>query len=171
MNPPRVYTCSPSWTPLPPPSPSHPSGSSQCTSPEHPVSRVKPGLAICFIYDNMHVSMPFSQIVPPSPSPTESKRLLYTSVSLWLSPATFSNSAALMAKLSFPLSTVIFFYDVLNFRQSNFHLWQNLAWFPQTSSFSKRRRCRRVGLLRAGWAVVYHLHRRLPLNMRPECSY
>ena len=70
----------------------------------------------------MHVSMQFSQIVPPSPSPTESKRLLYTSVSLWLSPATFSNSAALMAKLSFPLSTVIFFYDVLNFRQSNFHL-------------------------------------------------
>ena len=27
--------CSPSWSPLPPPSPSHPSGSSQCTSPEH----------------------------------------------------------------------------------------------------------------------------------------
>ena len=31
MNPPRVYTCSPSGTPLPPPSPYHPSGSSQCT--------------------------------------------------------------------------------------------------------------------------------------------
>ena len=28
MNPPRVYTCSPSWTPFPPPSPPHPSGSS-----------------------------------------------------------------------------------------------------------------------------------------------
>ena len=28
MNPPWVYMCSPSWTPLPPPSPSHPSGSS-----------------------------------------------------------------------------------------------------------------------------------------------
>ena len=27
--------CSPSWYPLPPPSSSHPSGSSQCTSPEH----------------------------------------------------------------------------------------------------------------------------------------
>ena len=35
MNQPWVYTCSPSRSPLPPPSPSHPSGSSQCTSPEH----------------------------------------------------------------------------------------------------------------------------------------
>ena len=33
MNLPQVYTCSQSWTPLPPPSPYHPSGSSQCTSP------------------------------------------------------------------------------------------------------------------------------------------
>ena len=85
MNPPRVYTCSPSWTPLLPPTPSQPSGSSQCTSPEHPVSCIKPGLEIRFIYDIIHVSMPFSQIIPPFPSPTESKRLLYTSVSLLLS--------------------------------------------------------------------------------------
>ena len=33
MNLPQVYMCSPSWTLLPPPSPYHPSGSSQCTSP------------------------------------------------------------------------------------------------------------------------------------------
>ena len=85
MNLPRVYTCSQSWTPLPPPSPYHSFGSSQCTSPKHPVSCIEPGLAICFLYDIIHVSMPFSQIIPPSPSPTESKRLFYISVSLLLS--------------------------------------------------------------------------------------
>ena len=82
MNPPRMYTCSPSWIPLPLPSPFHPSGSSQCTSPKHPVSCFEPGLVIHFTYDNIHVSMPFSQVIPPLPSPTESKRLFYTSVSL-----------------------------------------------------------------------------------------
>ena len=85
MNPPQVYPHSPSWTLLPPPSPYHPSGSSQCTSPKHPVSCIEPGLASRFIHDILHVSMPFSQIFPPSPSPTESKRLFYTSVSLLLS--------------------------------------------------------------------------------------
>ena len=84
MHPPRVYTCSPSWTPLPPPSPYHPSGSSQCTSPKLPVSCIEPGLVIHFLYDIIHVLMPFSQIISP-PSPPESKRLFYTSVSLLLS--------------------------------------------------------------------------------------
>ena len=42
----RYTTCSPSWIPLPPPSPCHPSGSSQCTSPKHPVSFMEPGLVI-----------------------------------------------------------------------------------------------------------------------------
>ena len=82
MNLPQVYMWSPSWTLLPPPSPYHPSGSSQCTSPKHPVSCIEPGLATRFIYDILHVSMPFSQIFPPSPSPTKSIRLFYTSVSL-----------------------------------------------------------------------------------------
>ena len=63
----------------------HPSGSSQCTSPKHPVSCIEPGLATHFIHDIIHVSLPFSQIFPPSPSATESIRLFYTSVSLLLS--------------------------------------------------------------------------------------
>ena len=84
MNLPRVYMCSPSWTPLPPPTPNHPSGSSQCTSPNHPEYCIKPGLVIHFLYDIIHVSMPFFQIIP-TPSPTESKRLFNTSVSLLLS--------------------------------------------------------------------------------------
>ena len=45
----------PILNPLPPPS-----GSSQCTSPEHLVSCIEPGLAIHFAYDIIHVSMPFS---------------------------------------------------------------------------------------------------------------
>ena len=40
---------------------------------------------IYFICGNIHVSMLFSQIIPPPPFPTESKRLFYTSVSLLLS--------------------------------------------------------------------------------------
>ena len=50
MNQPWVYMCSSSWTPLPPPSPSYPSGSSQCTSPEDLVSCIEPGLVICFTF-------------------------------------------------------------------------------------------------------------------------
>ena len=58
--------------------------SSQCTSLKHLVC-IEPGLAIRFMYGIIHVSMLFSQIIPPSPSPTESKRLFYTSLSLLLS--------------------------------------------------------------------------------------
>ena len=85
MNQPLVYMCPPSWSPLPPPSPPHPSGSSQCTSPEHPVSCIKPGLAIYFTYDNIHVSMLFSQIIPPLPSPRVQKSVLYICVSFAVS--------------------------------------------------------------------------------------
>ena len=75
----------PILNPLPPPSPYHLPGSSQGTSPKHPVSCIKHRLVIHFSYDIILVSMPFSQIIPPCPSPTESKRLFYTSVSLLLS--------------------------------------------------------------------------------------
>ena len=85
MNPPRLYVSSQTWTPLPPPTRYQLSGSSPCTSPKHPVSCIKHRPAIHFLHDSIHVSMPFSQIIPPSPSPTESKSLFYTSVSLLLS--------------------------------------------------------------------------------------
>ena len=40
--------------PLLPPSPYYLSGSSQCTSPKHPVSCIEPRLAIHFLYDIIH---------------------------------------------------------------------------------------------------------------------
>ena len=76
-------TCVPNLNPPPSSLPYRPSGSSQCPSPEHPVSCIEPGLVIHFLYDIIHVSMQFSQIIPPSPSPYESRSLLYTSVSFW----------------------------------------------------------------------------------------
>ena len=85
MNLPQVYMSSQPWTPLPPLSPYHLSGSSQGTSPKHPVSCIEPRLAIRFLHDSIHVSMPFSQIILPSPSPSESKSLFFTSVSLAVS--------------------------------------------------------------------------------------
>ena len=75
---------SPILKPLPPPSLSHPSVWSQRTSPERPITFITPGLAIYFTYGKLHISMVFSQIIPPSPSPTESKIWFLTSVSLLL---------------------------------------------------------------------------------------
>ena len=65
--------------------PYHLSGSSPCTSPKHPVSYIKHRLVIHFLHDSIHVPVPFSQIIPPSPSPSESKSPFYTSVSHLLS--------------------------------------------------------------------------------------
>ena len=52
--------------------------------PQVLVSCIQPGLVICFTIGNIHVSMLFSWNIPPSPSPTESKSLFCTSVSLFL---------------------------------------------------------------------------------------
>ena len=49
------------------------------------VHRTWTGDSFHMILYMFHVSMPLSQIIPPSSSPTESKRLFYTSVSLLLS--------------------------------------------------------------------------------------
>ena len=78
------FTCVPRLDPrLPPPSPSHPSGFSRCTSPEH-LSHASNLGWWCYTLDSILVSMLFIQNIPPSPSPTESKSLFCTSVSLFL---------------------------------------------------------------------------------------
>ena len=76
-----VYT----WTPLLPPSPTHPSESSQCTCPEHPVSCIEPGLVICFTYDNILVSMLFSNHPTLAFSHRVQKTVLYICVSFAVS--------------------------------------------------------------------------------------
>jgi len=75
----------PILNPLPPPSPYHSSGSSQCTSPKLPVSCIEPGLATHFLYDIIHVLMPFSHIIPPSLSHGVQKTVIYICVSFTVS--------------------------------------------------------------------------------------
>ena len=66
------------------PSPYHPSGSSQCTSPKHPVSCIEPGLVIHFLYDIIHVLM-------PSPLFLQNNTLYYQSqLVYWLLKLTWS---------------------------------------------------------------------------------
>ena len=83
MKQPWVYMCSPSRSLLPPPSPPAPSRSSQCTRSErlsHASNLGWRSASPQIIY----TSMLFSRNIPPPPSPTESKRLFYKSVSLFL---------------------------------------------------------------------------------------
>ena len=79
------FTCVPHLDPLPPTSLPIPS---LWVFPVHQpwalVSCIQPGLVICFTLDSVLVSMLFSQNIPPSPSPTESKSMFCTSVSLFL---------------------------------------------------------------------------------------
>ena len=74
--------------PIPIPPPTSLSTQSLWVFPVHQVwaldSCIQPGLVICFTLDSIHVLMLFSWNIPPSPSPTESNRLFYKSVSLFL---------------------------------------------------------------------------------------
>ena len=67
MNPPRVYTCSHPELPSHLPPLTIPLGHPSAPAPSilYPASNLD-WLAIHFLHDIIHVSMPFSQIIPPS---------------------------------------------------------------------------------------------------------
>ena len=85
------YTCVPHPEPsslLPP----HtvPLGRPSSPAPSIQYCCIEPGLATRSIYDIICISMPFSQIIPPSPSPRVQKTVLYISVSFAVSYTGFS---------------------------------------------------------------------------------
>ena len=105
MNLPQVYMCSPSCTPLLPPSRYHPSGSSQCTSPSilYPASNLDWRFVSYMILYMFYCHSPKS--LPPI---TESKRLFYTSVSLLLSRMHFFSMGMVLIPVSCTMSRTSF---------------------------------------------------------------
>ena len=65
-----------------------------------------------FTYGNLHVSVLFSQIIPPSPSPTESKSLFFTS----LSPFVALHVGSLVPSFYIP-------YTCINIQHLSFSFW------------------------------------------------
>ena len=84
-----IYMCSPSRSPLLPPSPSHPSGSSQCTSPEHPSHAsnlgwwsVSPLIVYLFQCCSLRTSHPC--LLPQSPKVCSVHMCLFSCFAYWV---------------------------------------------------------------------------------------
>ena len=85
MNWPQLYLRPlPLHSPLPPPTPSHPSRMSQSTSFGFPASYSKLPQALCFTYGNVYVSVVFSHSILTSSSPPVPKSLIFMCVSPFL---------------------------------------------------------------------------------------
>ena len=82
MHPPLVYTCSPSWTPLHLPPCATPLGRPSAPAPSFLHWTWTGDSFLIWYYTCFNAILP-NHLSPPSP--TESKRLFYTSVSLLLS--------------------------------------------------------------------------------------
>ena len=85
LNPPRVYMCPHPEPPSQLPPHPIPLGHPSAPAPSTLSHALNLDWRFCFTYGNVRVSVSFSHIIPPSPSPAESKRLFNTSVSLLLS--------------------------------------------------------------------------------------
>ena len=82
---------------LPPPSPSHPSGSSQCTSPEHPVSCIEPGLEsvshmIIYMFQCYSLKSSHPHLLPQSPKDCSIHLCLFCCLSYKVIVTIFLNS-------------------------------------------------------------------------------
>ena len=89
-----VHVSPPSLTP--PPSPPHPSRSSQSTSFGFPASYIELPLAIYFTYGNVYVLNLFSQIIPPS------------SFSHWVQKSVLYVCASFVALCNYPTGITVY---------------------------------------------------------------
>ena len=95
----------------------------QCTSREYLVPCIQPVLVSYFTYENIHVSMSFSQIIPPWPTLTESNRLLYICVSF---PVV--HTGLLLPSLKFYIHALVFCIGV--FLSGLLHSYNRLQFHP-----------------------------------------
>ena len=130
MNQPWIYMCSPSGTPPPASLPIPSVWVFPVHQPWALVSCIQPGLVICFTLDSNLVSMLFSQIIPPSPSPTELQSLFCTSVSLFL----FCILGYCYHLLKFHVYASVYAYicDPMNCSTPGLPVHQQLLKFTQT---------------------------------------
>ena len=133
MNLPRVYTCSQSWTSLPPPSPYHPSGSSQCTSPKHPVFCVS--VARTLLHSEAYWYCNFFPENVSKRKPQAISNLRFSCSSFSISRDNLCNSRATFASMAFGWHCRSF-WPFKTASQTSADTWKRKQkeWFQKVSS-------------------------------------